>query len=87
MAINNMDSDSIIPAGSDICNGGHGCLHLKHNLWRRRCNVVFVGFASEGTLARRIVDGVASMHVFKEHIPVCTQVRAIYGFSKQADRR
>ncbi len=84
MAINNIDSGAIILAGSGMCNGGRVRHHLKHNLWRERCSVVFVGYAAEGTLARRIVDGAASVRIFSENIPVRAQVWTINGFSAHA---
>lgn len=86
MAINNIDSGAIILAGSGMCNGGRVRHHLKHNLWRERCSVVFVGYAAEGTLARRIVDGAASVRIFSEEIPVRAQVGTINGFSAHADQ-
>ncbi len=86
MGINNIDSGAIILAGSGMCNGGRVRHHLKHNLWRERCSVVFVGYAAEGTLARRIVDGAASVRIFNEDIPVRAQVWTINGFSAHADQ-
>jgi metallo-beta-lactamase family protein len=86
MAINNIDGGAVILAGSGMCNGGRVRHHLKHNLWRERSSVVFVGYAAEGTLARRIIDGAASVRVFNEDIPVRAQVWTINGFSAHADR-
>jgi metallo-beta-lactamase family protein len=47
---------------------------------------MFVGYAAEGTPARRIVDGAASVRIFNEDIPVRAQVWTINGFSAHADQ-
>jgi metallo-beta-lactamase family protein len=86
MAINSIDDGAVILAGSGMCNGGRVRHHLKHNLWRERCSVVFVGYAAQGTLARRIVDGAATVRIFGEEIAVRAQVWTINGFSAHADQ-
>jgi metallo-beta-lactamase family protein len=86
MALNNIEGGAVILAGSGMCNGGRVRHHLKHNLWRERSSIVFVGYAAEGTLARRIIDGAASVRVFNEEIPVRAQIWTINGFSAHADR-
>ena len=84
MAINDIMCGAVILAGSGMCNGGRVRHHLKHNLWRERCSVVFVGYAAQGTLARRIVDGADSVKIFNQDIPVRAQVWTINGFSAHA---
>ncbi len=86
MAINSIESGAVILAGSGMCNGGRVRHHLKHNLWRERSSVVFVGYAAEGTLARRIVDGASTVQIFNNDIPVRAQVWTINGFSAHADQ-
>jgi metallo-beta-lactamase family protein len=84
MAINSIEGGAVILAGSGMCNGGRVRHHLKHNLWRERASIVFVGFAAEGTLARRIVDGAPRVRLFNEDVAVRAQVWTINGFSAHA---
>ena len=86
MAINQVEGGAIVMAGSGMCNGGRVRHHLKHNLWRERCSIVFVGYAAAGTLARHIVDGAESVRIFNEEIRVRAQVWTINGFSAHADQ-
>ena len=86
MAINNIGSGAVILAGAGMCTGGRIRHHLKHNLWRKECAVVFVGFAGRGTLARAIIDGARSVSIFDEKIRVRAAIHTINGFSAHADR-
>lgn len=86
MAINQIEGGAVILAGSGMCNGGRIRHHLKHNLWRQRSSIVFVGYAAAGSLARRIVDGAREVRVFNEDIPVRAHVWTINGFSAHADQ-
>ncbi|MGE5337270.1 MAG: MBL fold metallo-hydrolase RNA specificity domain-containing protein, partial [Gemmatimonadota bacterium] len=86
MAINRIVGGAVIMAGSGMCTGGRVRHHLKHNLARERCSVVFVGFAAQGTLARRIIDGAKSVRIFNEEIAVRARIYTINGFSAHADQ-
>ncbi len=86
MAINQIDRGAVIMAGSGMCTGGRVRHHLKHNLWRAECSVIFVGYAARGTLARRIIDGADKVRIFGEEIPVRAKIHTIGGFSAHTDQ-
>jgi metallo-beta-lactamase family protein len=86
MALNRIGGGGVIMAGSGMCTGGRVRHHLKHNLWREDCSVIFVGYAAAGTLARRIIDGAHSVRIFGEEIPVRAAIHTVNGFSAHADR-
>ncbi len=58
----------IIMAGSGMATGGRVRHHLKHNISREECCVIFVGFAAKGTLARQIIDGQNPVHILGDDI-------------------
>jgi metallo-beta-lactamase family protein len=86
MALNRIKSGITVIAGSGMCEGGRIQHHLKHNLWRSACSIIFVGFQGKGTLGRKIVDGAKSVHILGEEIAVNASIYTINGFSAHADQ-
>jgi metallo-beta-lactamase family protein len=86
MAINRLQSGAVIVAASGMCEGGRIRHHLRHNLPREECAVVFTGFQAAGTLGRRIVDGAPSVRLFRDDVPVRASVHTIGGLSAHADQ-
>lgn len=85
-AINSISSGAIIIAGSGMLNGGRVLHHLKYNLWREECSIVFVGYQPRGTLGRKIIEGAQTVRIFSEEINVRAKVFTINGFSSHADQ-
>lgn len=87
MEINKIKSGIIVIAGSGMCEGGRIKHHLKHNLWRPECSIVFVGFQGKGTLGRRIVDGAKTVNILGDEVAVKASIHTINGFSAHADQK
>ena len=84
--LNEIKSGAVLMAGAGMCTGGRVRHHLRHNISRPHCSVVFVGYAAEGTLARSIIDGATEVHMFGEVLPVRAKIYTVNGFSAHADR-
>jgi metallo-beta-lactamase family protein len=87
MAINRMPNGAIVIAGSGMCTGGRIVHHLKHNLSRPECDVVFSGFQAQGTLGRAIVDGRDWVRIHGSPVQVAARVHTLGGFSAHGDRQ
>ncbi|MBI5047394.1 MAG: MBL fold metallo-hydrolase [Deltaproteobacteria bacterium] len=86
MEINKIRSGAIIIAASGMCEAGRIRHHLKHNVWRNECSIIFVGFQAQGTMGRQIIDGAKTIKLFGEEIAVKAKVYTIGGLSAHADR-
>ena len=86
MRINAVRSAAIIISASGMCEGGRIRHHLRYNIARPECAIVFVGFQAAMTLGRRIVDGAKSVRIFRETCPVRAKLFTINGLSAHADR-
>ncbi len=84
--LNTYQSHKVILSASGMCEAGRIRHHLKHNLWRPECTVVFCGYQAEGSLGRRILDGADEVTLFGEKISVQAKIEQLDNVSAHADR-
>ncbi len=85
-AINFDQTPKIILSASGMCEAGRIRHHLKHNLWRSESTILFVGYQSEGTVGRKLIDGADTVRLFGEEITVKARIETLAGISGHADR-
>ncbi len=85
-AINFDETPKVILSASGMCEAGRIRHHLKHNLWRPECTILFVGYQSVGTLGRAILEGAKEVKLFGESIEVRANIQSMRGLSGHADK-
>lgn len=76
----------VIISAAGMCDAGRIRHHLKHNLWRKECTIVFTGYQSVGTLGRSLLEGAKEVRLFGETIHVEAHLEKMDGMSSHADR-
>ena len=84
-ALNEDGVPKVIISSSGMCEAGRIRHHLKHNLWRPECAIVFVGYQAVGTLGRILLEGTDSVKLFGEQIAVKAHIYNFRSMSGHAD--
>lgn len=84
--INFDTTPKVIISASGMCEAGRIRHHLKHNLWKEKNTILFVGYQAEGSLGRRLLNGEKQISLFQEEITVNAEIASLHGTSGHADR-
>ncbi|MDX2188403.1 MAG: MBL fold metallo-hydrolase [Bacteroidota bacterium] len=87
ITINQIKSKAIIISSSGMCNGGRILHHLYNRLPKPNDTILFVGYQSEGTRGRRILDGEKTSRIFGEEVQINANIVHLEGLSAHADRK
>ena len=86
VAINSDPTPKVILSASGMCDAGRIRHHLKYNLWRPECTVLFVGFQSPGTLGNALLGGAQEVRLFGDEIQVKASIHQLSGLSGHTDQ-
>ncbi len=75
----------IVIAGSGMSNGGRIIHHEKNYLPDKNNTILLTGYQSVGTLGRSIQEGIKSIHIQGEEIPLRAHVEMVSGYSGHKD--
>ena len=84
--INSVLPPKIIIAGAGMSQGGRILHHESRYLSDPKNAILFIGYQVAGSLGRRIMDGIKSVKIFGQEIPVKCKVKNISGYSAHADQ-
>lgn len=87
IALNTDPTPKVIIASSGMCEAGRIRHHLKHNLWRPECSVIFVGYQSEGTMGQQLLEGLQSIKIMGEKIAVKAEICSFKFMSSHGDQK
>jgi len=84
--LNDINDPIIIISASGMAEGGRILHHLANNIGNPKNLVLFVGYAAEQTLARKIMDGIKQVNILGEEYSVNCQIKIMDYFSGHADQ-
>lgn len=84
--LNDIHDPMIIISASGMAEGGRILHHLANNIGNPKNLILFVGYAAEQTLARKIMDGMEKVNILGEEYSLKAQIKKMDYFSGHADQ-
>jgi metallo-beta-lactamase family protein len=84
--LNGEKEPCIIISASGMAEAGRILHHLKNNIENHRNLILFVGYAAQETLARKIMDGMKEVNILGDSYRVNAEVVSMDYFSAHADQ-
>ncbi len=85
-ALNGKKGPMLIISASGMCEGGRVLHHLRNNLGGDNNTVLLVGYQAQGTLGRKLQDGLKKVKIFGLEHEVWARVETMHTFSSHADK-
>jgi len=85
--LNEINDPMIIISASGMAEGGRVLHHLANNIGNPKNLILFVGYAAEHTLARKIMDGMEKVNILGEEYSVKSKIKTMDYFSGHADQK
>ncbi|HEY6436891.1 MAG TPA: MBL fold metallo-hydrolase [Ignavibacteriaceae bacterium] len=84
--LNEIKEPMIIISASGMAEGGRILHHLANNISNPKNLILFVGYAAQHTLARKIMDGMDKVNILGEEYSVKSKIKTMDYFSGHADQ-
>ena len=85
--LNEINDPMIIISASGMAEGGRILHHLANNISNPNNLILFVGYAAQHTLARKIMDGMEKVNILGEEYSVKSKIKTMDYFSGHADQK
>ncbi|MBL8025496.1 MAG: MBL fold metallo-hydrolase [Fibrobacteres bacterium] len=84
--LNDLAYPHIIISASGMCEGGRVLHHLRNSVDSQNTMLLFIGYAAQHTLARKIMDGAKHVKILGEDHEIKCKIHVMDNFSAHADR-
>jgi metallo-beta-lactamase family protein len=84
--LNDVTYPHIIISASGMCEGGRVLHHLRNSVDKQNTLLLFIGYAAQHTLARKIMDGAKHVKILGEDHEIRCKIHTMDNFSAHGDR-